>query len=451
MPVALVPPTLPSSLLGHTAGWQWSASELDLQRQLATFLVAAARIRGVAVMSSAALARVSPEASRLDPQMELRAGFPYTITHSSAVANLVVKLLFPPAPMKGLITDLDETFWAGIVGEDGVRGVSWTLTDHAAIHGLYQQMLAHLAEMGVLLAVASKNELSVVEEAFERDDLLVEGKTFFPVLANWGPKSESIAEILRVWNIGADGVVFVDDSGLELDEVQQAFPAMKCLQFTKKQPAKVLALLEQLRDLFGKPAVQREDALRQSSIRANASLQAAAADTVDGQFLLGLKGRVAFDCKKDPANKRLLDLINKTNQFNLNGVRVSEGEWLRHLQDRNALVCGVSYEDKFGPLGSIGVLSGVHSDDKLQVTSWVLSCRAFSRKIEDHMLNHLFNHHGVAALRFAFRATDRNQPLRSYLASLGLDAETGGTQELSREQFQNRNEELPHQVRTQDI
>src|SRR5262249_33930344 len=154
-------------------------------------------------------------------------------------------------------------------------------------------------------------------------------------------------------------------------------------------PAKAMELMEQLRDLFGKPSVHREDALRQDSIRANAALQAAVErGAADGEFLRSLQGRLTFDCRKDPANKRLLELINKTNQFNLNGVRLSEGEWLNHLADQSTLVAAVSYEDKFGPLGTIGVLSGRQVNGELEVTSWVLSCRAFSRKIEDHMLDH---------------------------------------------------------------
>ena len=272
--VALVPPTLPFSLVGYTAGWQASETELELRKQLATFLADAARSGGVAVLDLTSLARVSPELSRLDALMELRAGFPYTVAHASAVAEMAVKLLFPPAPMKGLITDLDETLWSGIVGEAGPRGVSWSLAEGSQIHGLYQQMLGHLAEMGVLLAAASKNELGVVEEALRREDLLVPAKSIFPIGASWRPKSESVAEILRTWNIGAESVVFIDDSAMELDEVRTAFSAMTCLQFSKKQPAKTVVLLQQLRDLFGKPAVHREDILRQASIRSNAAVQA---------------------------------------------------------------------------------------------------------------------------------------------------------------------------------
>ncbi|HXW89082.1 MAG TPA: HAD-IIIC family phosphatase [Terriglobales bacterium] len=445
MPVALVPPTLPLSLLGHTAGWQFSLAEAELQKQMATFLADAAQIGRVALLNSSSLARVSPEPLRLDALMELKAGFPYTVAHASAVGGLVVKLLFPPSPMKGLITDLDETLWSGIVGEVGAQNVSWSLAEHTAIHGLYQQMLGHLAEMGVLLAVATKNELAVVEEALQRDDLLLPRKSFFPVSANWGPKSDSIAEILRTWRIGADSVVFVDDSAMELDEVRTAFPAMTCLEFSGKRPAKSVELLEQLRDLFGKAGVDREDGLPQA-IPQSSAFKAATGGSSRAEFIRGLHGRLVFDCRKDPANQRLLELINKTNQFNLNGTCLSESEWLKLFADQSALVVGVSYEDKFGPLGTIGVLSGRRVSDVLELTSWVLSCRAFSRQIEDHMLDHLFHQHGVGAIQLAFRPTPRNQPLQHYLVSLGLDLDRGKAS-LSREQFRTHIEDLPHQVR----
>ena len=60
--------------------------------------------------------------------------------------------------MKGLITDLDDTLWAGILGEVGVNRVSWDFASRAQSHGLFQQFLASLASTGVLIAAASKND-----------------------------------------------------------------------------------------------------------------------------------------------------------------------------------------------------------------------------------------------------------------------------------------------------
>jgi FkbH-like protein len=444
MPVAVIPPTLTPPLLGHTAGWQSSGSELELQQQAATFLAEAGRIERVAVLNSARLARGSAESSRLDALMEWKAGFPYTIQHASEIARQTIQLLFPPSPMKGLITDLDETLWSGIVGEAGVSGVSWTLTEHSQIHGLYQQMLRHLSEMGVMLAVASKNEPAVAQEALQRRDLLIPGESFFPVIANWGNKSDSIAEILRVWNVGAESVVFVDDSAMELEKAGTAFPALACLKFPAGQPAKAPEFLEHLRDLFGKPSIHREDALRHASIRANEAIRAAG--PTDEEFLRSLEGKVVFDCRKDPSNRRLLELINKTNQFNLNGVRVTEGEWLQHLADPAGVVMAISYQDKFGPLGTIGVVSGRQTGTELEVSSWVLSCRAFSRRIEHHTLWHLFDSRGVNSIALCARATQRNQPLQQFLELAGATDDGTGMRRLSREVFLQSGYELLHEI-----
>ena len=333
MPVAVAGPTLPIPLFGNACGWQMGAAEAELQKQASTFLADAARIGSVRVLHPSRLARLSPEASRLDPNMELAAGFPYSLGHASVLARQIVQLLYPPNPMKGIITDLDETLWSGIVGEVGARAVSWSLSEHAQVHGLYQQELRHLSEIGVLVGIASKNETAVVEEALRRQDLYVPGTSFFPVKASWGPKSQAVREILEAWNIGPEGVVFVDDSPMELEEVRMAFPSMTCLLFPKGSPAKVLELLEQLGDLFGKAVVHPEDALRQSSIRANAQLKEAREQSAGSDFVRDLRGKLTFDARKTSANKRLLELINKTNQFNLNGVRITEGEWLRHVEE----------------------------------------------------------------------------------------------------------------------
>src|SRR5260370_10187647 len=152
--------------------------------------------------------------------MERGGGFLLTTALASVWQTQLLNLFYPPSPMKGLITDLDDTLWSGLVGEVGVGAVSWNLAEHSQIHGLYQQELRHLSEMGVLLAIATKNDTNVVEAALERGDLYVPVSSFYPVRVRWGPKSGSVAEILQAWNIGPESVVFVDDSLLELSEVQ---------------------------------------------------------------------------------------------------------------------------------------------------------------------------------------------------------------------------------------
>lgn len=443
MPVAVAPPSLPMPPIGNTVRAQRSVLELELEQQLASFLLRIAHFPGVRVIHFSGGADA---AEPLDVKMELAAGFPYTVPFASALAASLVDVLWQRSPKKGLITDLDDTLWAGIVGEIGIDGVSWGQDHHTQIHGLYQQMLGHLAACGVLLAVCSKNELSIVEAALARQDLFVKMDSLFPVCANWEPKSKSIARILSAWNIGEGDVVFVDDSPMELAEVKPAFPGMTCLQFPRKDPAKVWKLLGELRDLFGKPLVLEEDRLRQASLRAAGQIQEMGEAAASPEFLRALQGTVTIDWRLDPADKRPLELINKTNQFNLNGLRMSEGEWQRLEAQPGSVVGVISYADKFGPLGKVAVLAGAQSGSTFKVSHWVMSCRAFSRRLEHHTLDSVFTYCDASEIEFEFQATERNGPLREFLRALGVVADGEGRWRISRAEFLERCGTLPHRV-----
>lgn len=441
MPVAVAAPGLPLPPIGSTISAQSSGIELELEHQLAGFLLRLARLPGVRILQ-----RQNQQPDRLDAKMELLAGFPYRIPYADALAGALATVLCQPPPKKGLITDLDDTLWSGLVGEDGVQGVSWSQDRHTQAHGLYQQMLGHLAACGVLLAACSKNEAATAEAALARPDLLLKAESFFPVHANWGTKSASVGQILRTWNIGADDVVFVDDNPMELEEVQRSFPGITCIRFPGNDAAAVWDLLRKLRDLFGKLALTEEDRLRQASIRASAQIQELAGSAASPEFLQTLQGAVTLDWGADSADKRPLDLINKTNQFNLNGVRIGESEWRRRLDDENTVLAVVSYQDKFGPLGKVAVLLGSHNGSTVKVSHWVMSCRAFSRRLEHHTLDGLFQYCNADEIEFSFEATPRNQPLQQFFDSLGIAADREGRYRISRTCFRERCGPLPHAV-----
>jgi len=446
IPVAVSPPSLPLPPLGHTVQLQATTLSLQLEQQLAAFLQRLAYTGSARILDPFWLACNSPPSSRLDPKMSLLTGFPYSIKHADAVASALVDLLFATPAKKGLILDLDETLWSGIVGEVGVDRVSWCMEDGSQVHAWLQQMLAQLAENGVLIAIASKNQSELVEQALSRKDLLVPRGALFPIIATWGAKSVAVQEIVRRWNIAADSVVFLDDTAMELSEVQSAVPGITCLQFTPKDPGAVWNVLQQLRNLFGKPAIFAEDLLRSNSIRSAEALEELALGTVSSKFLHTLGGRVILDYQRDSADTRPLDLINKTNQFNLNGIRLIEGDWRERMKSPTGVAIKVSYEDKFGPLGNIAALLGQVQGHRVHVTSWVMSCRAFSRRIEYHILESLFRVTGASELRFEFRPTERNWPLQNFFAEIEIDYVLSGQASLLRETFEKNMPELPHQV-----
>jgi FkbH-like protein len=419
MPVVLGMPTLPFPPISFVAGWQASSFEVDLRLVLQSVASQVSQWTQVRVLSSQQLDLVSPLRERLDVKSELLSGFPYKLPHASALASLLARLTRTPAPKKGLITDLDDTLWRGILGEAGIDGISWDLDHHSQMHAFYQCLLSALSNEGVLLAVASKSEPSLVQEAFKRKDFLLAPDLVFPVEVSWGPKSESVTRILKTWNVSADSVVFVDDTALELAEVKAVHPKLECIQFPSKDNVAIYELVLRLRDLFGKSVILQEDAIRSASIRRrhtdagpNGEVQ-----TTSSSFIEQLDAEMSFNFNKSPFDPRALELVNKTNQFNLNGKRYTEASWHKYFLDPKSFLMTVSYKDKFGPLGKIAVVAG-RLDRKLRVDMWVMSCRAFSRRIEHRCLEELFSKFDVDEIELDYAHTERNGPLSQFLTEI---------------------------------
>lgn len=448
VPIAVCLPTLPLPPISYQPADQFGLTNLLLEKTLYDFALRAAQIAHVKIVSRQRLDAVSPISERLDVKSELATGFPYRTGHAAKVAELLAGLIQPPPAKKGLITDLDDTLWRGIVGEEGVAGISWELDRHSHIHALYQQLLTALSESGVLLGVASKNDPALVNEALGRSDLLLPRDRLFPLEVNWQPKSQSVGRILQTWNIDADAVVFVDDSPIELAEVKANYPAMECLLFPRDDDQAVYGLLENLRDLFSKQAILKEDAIRAASLQSGSQFHEDAGtqspQTLE-TFLASVDGELTLGPVPVAGEPRAFELVNKTNQFNLNGRRLTDVEFHAELDRPGAVSLLVSYNDKYGPLGKIAVVLGQMESSVLTINTWVMSCRAFSRQIEYKCLEYLFENLNVSEIKLDFCPTPRNAPLREFLSRL-VDTELTAPLSISREIFMDRRPKLAHKI-----
>lgn len=447
VPICVCLPTLPLPPLFTTPTRQAGDYELQLRELVASFAASICSEPSIRVLNAQRLDELSPPHARFDVQSELMAGFPYKLTHASAIAELLAALIQNPTPKKGLITDLDDTLWAGILGEVGTEGISWDLDRHTHMHGLYQQFLGSLASAGVLIAVASKNDPALVEKAFERRDMILSKENVYPFEVHWSRKSESAQRILKAWNIGPEAAVFIDDSPMEVAEVKAAFPEMECIVFPNNDYQAIWDLLKRLRDLFGKSVISEEDSIRLKSIRGADTVREAREATGSSldDFLQSADASIRFAFGKQAADSRAFELINKTNQFNLNGKRLTEAAWKNYLNDPATFFMTASYEDKFGPLGKIAVLLGRIQGKALRVESWVMSCRAFSRRIEHQSLKQLFEKFDAKEICFDYQATPRNGPLQEFFAEL-LGSPLSADLRFSRAAFSEKSPSLFHRV-----
>jgi FkbH-like protein len=399
--VALTLPSLPLTSALHTSGWQASGAEIALRELVAGFARRLVSHPSVLLLNEERLNERSRPDERYDLRADLHAGFPYTLKHADALGQALAAAIVSPQPKKGLITDLDDTLWLGLVGEEGHDGVAWDLVSHAQLHGICQQMLDALADQGVLIAIGSKNAPEVVERALARPDLVITRGKIYAAEVHWDAKSGSVERILKAWNVGADSGVFVDDNRMELEEVRAAFPEM---------------------DLFGKPSLPEEDAYRLESVKQNRHVADSARNgDLAEHFLATAEASIALEFDTPATDRRVVELVNKTNQFNLKGIRYTEAEWRQGLQDPGSFAAVVSYQDKFGLLGKIAVLRGQRAADRIRFDTWVMSCRAFLRRIEHQCLSQLFQRFEVQEIILNFISTPKNGPMRDFLSSLAGD------------------------------
>ena len=157
--------------------------------------------------------------------------------------------------------------------------------------------------------------------------------------------------------------------------------------------------------------------LFRSSLKTSRLLAETESAGAQEKFLRECQGTIEFK-SGELSDPRAFELVNKTNQFNINGRRYTDLSWRTYLRAPGAFLLTASYNDKFGPLGKVASLLGrTTPSSEIVIDSWVMSCRAFSRRIEHHCLHYLFESMGAEAVVVNWEETPRNGPTRDFLLS----------------------------------
>jgi len=188
--------------------------------------------------------------------------------YARALVRALRPLFFPAR--KVLVTDLDNTLWGGIVGEDGPDKVQTAAEFPGNCYQEYQRLLLELTRRGILLAIASKNNPPDVEEAFARRerDILLKLDDFAAVQIGWNPKSEMLRTIAKQLSLGLDSFVFVDDNPVECAEIQLALPEVLTVNIPADQPWQISSRVGERLEVFDQLAITDDDRKRVAEYRA---------------------------------------------------------------------------------------------------------------------------------------------------------------------------------------
>lgn len=338
---------------------------------------------------------------------------------------------------KLVVVDLDDTLWGGIIGDDGIEGIR--LGGHDAIGEAFvdfQDALLALRRRGIVLAIASKNDEQVALDAIRNHpEMRLRETDFATWRINWHDKAANIASLTEELNLGLQSVVFLDDNPAERARVAEELPEVLVPELPKDK----MHYAQLLRSLtcFDITSIQAEDLARTemyAAERQRTAEQATAASLDD--WLQSLKLEVTVE-PLDPQNvKRIVQLLNKTNQMNLSTRRLTEPELLAWVEGGERALWGLRVQDRFGDSGLTGIVSVDCSDEpgggegEARIVDFVLSCRVFGRQIERlmaHVAAEEARRRGRSALVATYLPTAKNKPTLEFFEGSGFDASAAPT------------------------
>jgi FkbH-like protein len=361
-----------------------------------------------------------------DPRLDFFARLPIGRSAIDGLARYYLRFLraLSGYSRKCVIVDLDNTLWGGILGEAGPKGIQLGSEYPGNAYVAFQRALLGLRNRGILLAIASKNNVHEVHDVFAGNGAMILTLEHFSAREiHWRPKSESVACIAKSLNLDPRHLVFIDDNPAECAEVEQAYPEVTVIALPKQPEGFINALLAD--GLFDTLAFSNED-MRRTELyeqREAAEELRTQSSSLD-DYYRSLEMRVHLDSVNSGNVARAAQLTVKTNQFNATTKRYSEADI--RVRCGNEMWIGLTMRvvDTFGDNGIVGLMLAERKDDVYEIDTFLLSCRVINRTAESVMLHWLASKAralGLVAIEGSIMPTDRNVPVRDLYQRHGFN------------------------------
>jgi FkbH-like protein len=304
-------------------------------------------------------------------------------------------------------------------------GISGPYSYVGLYFGLHEALLT-LKQRGILLACVSKNDEATVRELWKYESQysvvpLLTPDDFVTWRVNWHDKVENIRSIADELGLALETFLFLDDNPVERDRVRQRLPEVEVWgenPFTLRRQ-----LLNDPR--LQSPGVTAESASRTELAKAQLGRQKARAKSVsETEFLstLGVETRI-LPLTSGPDMARVVELFQRTSQFNTNGAKFSVAELEALLRDPAARIFTAHVKDRFGDHGLVGaaVIRGG------EIAGLVLSCRVLGMGVEHEFLRRVIAEMSRDHRQLSGRIieTSRNIPVRNIYRDHGFALEEG--------------------------
>ena len=348
---------------------------------------------------------------------------PYSRDGLNAVAAEIDRVLRSAfeTRRKIIALDLDNTLWGGVVGEDGAWGIE--LSDHKEGQRYYdfQRQLLEMKNRGIVLGIVSKNNEEDAEAAIRNHPyMLLRDDEFVSRKINWENKAVNLKEMESELNLTEGGFIFIDDNPAERETIKGECPDMlvpdfpvdtsHLLEFAEGIWSDYCRPLRVLREDLKKTQMYQNEMKRKQEISGSLNLD---------DYIAKLEMVADIHRMRDSELERVVQLINKTNQFNVTTKRYTQAEVEQIAANPDNAIYVACSSDKYGNSGLISVIILFESDIEVRIDTFLMSCRAMGRKLEDVILNELTAQYQKKMIG-EFIPTAKNAPVQELFDRLGF-------------------------------
>lgn len=309
----------------------------------------------------------------------------------SRIINQFLERIYKPSK-KVIILDCDNTLWGGVVGELGCYNIILGEEDEGKAYVDFQKSLKRLKNEGIILCIASKNNYRDVIEVFKKNKnmvLSIEDITLFKI--NWKNKSDNILEISKELNLGIESFTFFDDNPIERDQVSKNLKTIEVINpddDVSNWPTQIL-------DNANLCKINLSDEDKNKTKHYHNLLkfrEEKNKNSNEENFLIniGLKAEIISFSSENKI--RALQLIQKTNQFNLNTKRYDEKELQYFSRERKNKIFLFKLKDKYGDHGIVGLAMLKQKKKEMHIENFLISCRVVGRYLESWMIKNIFTY-----------------------------------------------------------
>lgn len=333
----------------------------------------------------------------------------------------IIKSLFGKNK-KVLALDLDNTLWGGVVGDDGVDGIEIGSENATAeCFKAFQTYVKEQKQLGVMLTVASKNDLQNALDGLNHPDGVLRPDDFIVIKADWENKDRNLAQTAAQMNLGIDSFVFADDNPTERALVSESIPVIAVPEMVS--PASYIRTLDR-NGYFEATVISEDDAKRNEMYKANAARAELELSFGDyGEYLLSLDMKAEICSFPELYYSRITQLTNKSNQFNLTTKRYTEDEIRAVATDGHHIALYGKLIDRFGDNGVVAISIGRIDGADLHMDLWLMSCRVLKKDMEFAMLDTVVEHAKTKGLRRIvgyYYPTSKNNMVRELYSKFGF-------------------------------